>query len=517
MSALTANTIADLPRYQARIRPHALAMTCHERRTTYGQLDLRASQVANGLLQAGAQPGARVAYLGKNSEVHFEILLGAAKARCTMVPLNWRLAAPEVEFIIKDCQPDLIVIEPDFASQMGSLGIKPWTLIVDGPPGLEYRRWRDRQSGSDPALPTDAEDCIVIMYTSGTTGLPKGVELSDRNLMSHLSFLESGAFGPWSEEDIQLICLPLFHIGGTDSGLWSLYTGAMSLLLTDANTASIIDAFARYRVSIAGFVPTIMRAVLADPGVGKLDFSCLKLISYGGSPISPELMVQARETFGCRFQQLFGMTETTGGVSILSDEDHRSDDTGRRLRSCGRALPRAEIRIVDAEGREQSTGVAGEIAVRGPTVTKGYWHRPEETRGALRDGWYYTGDVGTLDADGYLFIHDRIKDMIVSGGENVYPTEVENAISQSEVVRESAVIGVPDARWGEAVKAFVVLRPGHSVSEADLLAFLRTCIAGYKCPKSIEFVASLPRNAAGKILRRELRSRYWDVGKSQVN
>jgi len=165
------------------------------------------------------------------------------------------------------------------------------------------------------------------MYTSGTTGLPKGVELSDRNLMSHLSFLDSGAFGPWSEEDIQLICLPLFHIGGTDSGLWSLYTGAMSLLLTDANTGSIIDAFARYRVSIAGFVPTIMRAILADPGVGKLDFSSLKLISYGGSPISPELMVQARETFGCRFQQLFGMTETTGGVSILSDEDHRGDDT----------------------------------------------------------------------------------------------------------------------------------------------------------------------------------------------
>jgi acyl-CoA synthetase (AMP-forming)/AMP-acid ligase II len=516
MSASTVKAVADLARHQARVRPRALAMRCHERRTSYGQLDLRASQVANGLLRSGAQPGARIAYLGKNSEVHFELLLGAAKARCIMVPINWRLAAPEVEFILKDCQPDLVVVEPDFASLVRSLVIKPRTLIVDGPPELEYRSWRDRQNGKDPALPNDGEDGVVIMYTSGTTGLPKGVELSDHNLMSHLSFLDSGAFGPWSEEDIQLICLPLFHIGGTDSGLWSLYTGGMSLLLTDANTASIIDAFACHRVSIAGFVPTIMRALLVDPDVDKLDFSNLKLISYGGSPISPELMGRARETFGCRFQQLFGMTETTGGVSILTDEDHRGDNASR-LRSCGRALPQAEIRIVDVDGREQAAGVAGEIVVRGPTVTKGYWRRPEETRSALRDGWYHTGDVGTVDADGYLFIHDRIKDMIVSGGENVYPTEVENAIAQCEAVAESAVIGIPDARWGEAVKAFVVVRPGHAVSESELLAFLHTRIAGYKCPKSIEFVASLPRNAAGKILRRELRSRYWGTGKSQVN
>jgi acyl-CoA synthetase (AMP-forming)/AMP-acid ligase II len=509
-------TIADIARHQARMRPQALAMTCRERRTSYGELDLRSNQIANGLLEAGAQSGSRVAYLGRNSEVHFELLFGAAKARCTMVPLNWRLAAPEVEFILKDCQPELIVIEPDFEPLVRSLAIHPWTLIVDGAPELEYRSWRDRLSGKDPALRNESEDSVVIMYTSGTTGLPKGVELTDHNLMSHLSFIDCGAFGAWSEEDIQLICLPLFHIGGTDSGLWSLYTGGMSLLLTDANTATIIDAFARHRVSIAGFVPTIMRAVLADPAVDKLDFSQLKLISYGGSPISPELMVRARETFGCRFQQLFGMTETTGGVSILTDEEHRGDNTSR-LRSCGRALPRAEIRIVAADGREQSAGVAGEILVRGPTVTKGYWQRLEETRTVLRDGWYHTGDVGTIDADGYLFIHDRIKDMIVTGGENVYPTEVENAIAQCEAVAESAVIGIPDARWGEAVKAFVVLRPGHTVSEADLLAFLRTRIAGYKRPKSIEFVVSLPRNAAGKILRRELRSRYWDPGKSQVN
>jgi acyl-CoA synthetase (AMP-forming)/AMP-acid ligase II len=296
MNAIT--TIADVTRHQARVRPQAVAMTCRERRISYGELELRANQVANGLLEAGAKPGGRVAYLGRNSEVHFELLVGATTARCIMVPLNWRLAAPEVEFILQDCQPDLIVIEPDFEPLVRSLAIRPRTFIVDGAPELDYRSWRDRQSGKDPALRNESEDSVVIMYTSGTTGLPKGVELTDHNLMSHLSFIDSGAFGAWSEEDIQLICLPLFHIGGTDSGLWSLYTGGMSLLLTDANTATIIDAFAHHRVSIAGFVPTIMRAVLADPAVSKLDFSRLKLISYGGSPISPELMVRARDIFG---------------------------------------------------------------------------------------------------------------------------------------------------------------------------------------------------------------------------
>jgi len=334
--------------------------------------------------------------------------------------------------------------------------------------------------------------------------------------MSHLRFLEAGAFGPWTAQDIQLVCLPTFHIGGTDSGLWSFYTGSTVLLLTDANTDTVVDAFARHRVTVAGFVPTIMRAVLADPGTARLDFSTLKLVSYGGSPISPELMVQARAVFGCRFQQLFGMTETTGGVSILTDEDHCKAD-GNLLRSCGRSLPLVEIRIVDEEGRERPRGTAGEIAVRGSVVTRGYWQRPDETAKALREGWFHTGDVGTMDAAGYLYIHDRIKDMIVSGGENVYPTEVENALALHDAVAECAVIGVPDSRWGEAVKAFVVLREGRDVSERALLAFARTRIAAYKCPKSIELVAGLPRNAAGKLLRRELRKAFWGDAKRQVS
>ena len=511
------NTLDELPRRHARDRPDGIAVICREHPLTYRELDRRASQVANGLISWGTVPGARVAYLGRNSESYFEVLLGAVRARCALVPLNWRLATPEVDSILRDARPDLIVAEPEFLPVLAALESRPRTLVAGGAGAVDdYAAWRGQQADADPQLTQSADDTVLIMYTSGTTGLPKGVQLSNRNLMSHLRFLEAGAFGPWTAQDIQLVCLPTFHIGGTDSGLWSFYTGSTVLLLTDANTDTVVDAFARHRVTVAGFVPTIMRAVLADPGTARLDFSTLKLVSYGGSPISPELMVQARAVFGCRFQQLFGMTETTGGVSILTDEDHCKAD-GNLLRSCGRSLPLVEIRIVDEEGRERPRGTAGEIAVRGSVVTRGYWQRPDETAKALREGWFHTGDVGTMDAAGYLYIHDRIKDMIVSGGENVYPTEVENALALHDAVAECAVIGVPDSRWGEAVKAFVVLREGRDVSERALLAFARTRIAAYKCPKSIELVAGLPRNAAGKLLRRELRKAFWGDAKRQVS
>jgi len=515
VKAASAN-VAELVRRQARERPDALAIICRECRLTYQQLDRRASQVANGLRRGGAAAGARIAYLGRNSASYFEVLLGSAKARCALVPLNWRLAAPEIHFILRDARPDLVFADPEFLPALASASARPRTLVTGDAGGTDdYGTWRSQQTDADPLLPASADDVALIMYTSGTTGLPKGAQLSHRNLMSHLHFVGTGAFGTWTPEDLQLICLPTFHIGGTDSGLWSFYSGSAVLLLTDANTATIVEAFARHRVTVAGFVPTIMRAVLADPATPSLDFSALRLISYGGSPISPELMEQARRVFDCRLQQLFGMTETTGGVCILTDEDHCNPDRNL-LRSCGRPLPGVEIRIVDEKGQERSRGIAGEIAVRGPVVTVGYWQRPQETEAALCDGWFRTGDIGTMDAAGYLYIHDRIKDMIVSGGENVYPTEVENVLALHESVAECAVIGVPDPRWGEAVKAFVVLRVGREATEPELLAFARKRIAGYKCPKSIEFSASLPRNAAGKLLRRELRKPFWGDAGRQV-
>ena len=506
-----ATSVADLSRVQAGARAAADAVICQGRALSYGALDGHASRIANGLLGLSREPGARVAWLGRNSALFFELLLGAAKARWALVPLNWRLAAPEIEFVLRDVAPALLVVEPEFLPVLAGIDGLPPVLTIDGAEA-DFAGWRDAQGLADPMLAGHCDDIAVVMYTSGTTGLPKGVQLSVANLMAHLHFIDSGAFGPWDEGDVQLICLPLFHIGGIDSGLWSFYTGGTVLLLRDANMPTLVAAFRDHPVSVAGFVPTIMKGFLDRPETASLDFSHMKLVSYGGSPISVELMERARSTFGCRFQQLFGMTECTGGVAILSDEDHLSADRNL-LRSCGKPLPTIELRIVAPDGREQPRGTAGEIVVRGPVVTRGYWRRAEQSAEVLRDGWYHTGDVGTIDANGYLFIHDRIKDMIVTGGENVYPTEVENALMLHDGVLEVAVIGVPDERWGEAVKALVVPAERCVVDEATLIAFARTRLAGFKCPKSIDFVASLPRNASGKILRRDVRKPYWGEGR----
>jgi acyl-CoA synthetase (AMP-forming)/AMP-acid ligase II len=508
---MKARSIADLSRVGARHHPDQPAVLCQGRALTYAELDLRASQVANGLRVQSPEPGRRIAYLGRNSEIFFELLLGAAKARWAMIPLNWRLAAPEIDFIVGDAAPDILVVEPEFLGVAGQLSSAPLLLPVHDRLG-GYAHWRDAQPSVDPMAEGRPDDNVVVMYTSGTTGLPKGAQLSDANLMAHLHYIDAGAFGAWAPGDIQLICLPIFHIGGTDSGLWSFYTGGTVLLLTDANVPTLLGAFRDHRVAVAGFVPTIMKTLLDRPEIADIDFSAMKLVSYGGSPISVELMQQARSVFGCRFQQLFGMTETTGGVAILRDEDHLSPDR-TLLKSCGKPLPTIELKVVDGEGREVPAGVAGEVVVRGPVVTKGYWRREEQSAEALRGGWYHSGDVGTLDERGYLFIHDRIKDMVVSGGENVYPTEVENALILHAAVAEVAVIGVPDPKWGEAVKAFVVPVAGEQVGEAELIAFARTRLAGYKCPKSVDLVEALPRNASGKVLRRELRKLYWGEGR----
>ncbi len=507
-------TIADLTRGPGRTSPAHPAIICEGETLSYGELDARASRVANGLQAMGSGPGARVCFLARNSAAFAEVMQGAAKARCILVPLNWRLAGPEIEFITSDCSPVLIVVEPEFEEIARALSCAAKILVIGAGNEGDFAAWRDAQAGTDPMLAGGRDDVALIMYTSGTTGLPKGVQLMHRNLLAHLAFIDAGAFGHWVPDDLQLICLPLFHVGGTDSLLWSFYTGSQVLLLRDAAAQTIVDAFRAHRVTIAGFVPTIMAMVLDHPDTAGLDFSALRLVSYGGSPISPELLQQAYATFGCRFQQLFGMTEATGGVVMLADEDHRGDPA--LLKACGRPLPTTQLKVVDSDGHALQAGEVGEIAVRSPTMMKGYWQRPEETAKAFRDGWYLTGDAGNFDAQGYLYIRDRIKDMVVSGGENIYPTEVEIALRRHPDVAEVAVIGVPDPKWGEAVKAVVVRQPGSALDDVGLIAFARTYLAGFKCPKSVDFVAELPKNAAGKVLRRELRKQYWSGNERQV-
>jgi acyl-CoA synthetase (AMP-forming)/AMP-acid ligase II len=286
--------------------------------------------------------------------------------------------------------------------------------------------------------------------------------------------------------------------------------------LREAAPAEILRLIPSERVTIAAVVPALLRFMLQTPGSHEVDFTSLRHITYGASPIAEDLLREALTTFKCDFAQAYGLTETTGMVAVLPPRDHASA-VNHRLRSCGRPLSNVVVKIVGYDGVELRPGEVGEVVVRSPLTMKGYWKQAEATASAIRDGWLHTGDAGYMDADGYLYIHDRVKDMIVSGGENVYPAEVENVLSGHPAVADVAVIGVPDARWGEAVKAVVVLRPMRPATESELIAYCRDRIAHYKAPKSVDFIEALPRNPSGKVLKRVLRAPYWAGYERQVN
>ncbi|MEJ5221964.1 MAG: fatty acid--CoA ligase [Tepidiforma sp.] len=523
---MTANidiaSFADITRVHAAERPNAVALVYQDRETTYRELDERASRVANGLIAAGLQPQARIAYLDKNSDRFFEVLFGAAKANDVMVAVNWRLAPPEVAYVINDAMAEVVFVGQDFfpviEKVLPELRTVKKVIAIDAPhDGWDYYPdWRDAQPAEDPRVPVAEDDVAIQMYTSGTTGHPKGAQLTNGNFFALLPGA-TREWGPrWSTDDVNLVCMPLFHIAGSGWGIVGLYAGAKDIILRDVIPPEILKVIPQYGVTRALFVPAVLLFLLQTPGVQETDFSTLKFIAYGASPIPLDLLRNSIATFKCDFAQLYGLTETTGAVTYLPPEDH--DPNGnRRMRSCGRPIAGVEIRVVDAEGNDVPVGQVGEIICRTKQVMKGYWNLPEETAKSIRDGWFYTGDAGYLDEDGYLYIHDRVKDMIVSGGENVYPAEVESALFGHPAVADVAVIGVPDEKWGEAVKAIVVKKPGAEVTPEELIAFARERIAGYKVPKSIDFAEALPRNPSGKILKRELRAPYWQGRERQVN
>jgi acyl-CoA synthetase (AMP-forming)/AMP-acid ligase II len=514
-------TLADIVRDHARARPRAPALAMDEAILTYEDLDRRANRVANGLVAAGVQPGARIALLAKNGLEFFELLFGAIKAGAVLVPVNFRLAPPEVAYVVNDAQAALFFVGRDFhelAAQIrGELQTVRTLYAVDGGhAGWEsYATWRDRHGALEPGRALAADDIAVQMYTSGTTGRPKGAQLTHANFMQLLP-RAIGGWGHWRASDSNLVCMPLFHIAGSGWGLVGLYAGACNVVLREVDPKAILSAIARHRVTKALFVPAVILFLLQQPDCAQTDFSSLELVVYGASPIPLELLQRALQTFGCAFAQVYGLTETTGAITYLPPEDHRAD-RAERMKSCGRPHGGIELRIVDPSGRTQPPRVIGEVVCRSAQIMKGYWNLPKATASCIREGWFHTGDAGYLDEDGYLYIYDRVKDMIVTGGENVYPAEVEGALFGHPAVADVAVIGVPDEKWGEAVKAVVVKKPGTEVTEAELIAFARSRIGGYKLPKSVDFVASLPRNPSGKLLKRELRKPYWEGRERQVN
>jgi acyl-CoA synthetase (AMP-forming)/AMP-acid ligase II len=498
-------------------RPDAPALSEEDRRLSYAMLEERTAQVATLLAARGLNKGDRIVWIGKNSDLYFTLFYGAARLGVVMAPIGWRLAPPEWAFIINDTKARMVFTGPGFEDVANVLA--PQTPDVEQYfTAAETRRMID-ETARGAFTPAGPDDAILQLYTSGTTGNPKGVPLTNRNLFAlrKQANAQDLAYTKWDDDEVILVAMPCAHIGGTGLGIMALAAGLPGRILAEFTPDGFFDAVEQEGVTRLFIVPAALNILLQHPRCPTVDFTALKYVLYGAAPIPLELLRQCIKMFGAQFIQAYGMTETTGTIVMLPPEDH--DPNGNeRMRSAGKALPGVELKIVDEAGNEMPTGEVGEVITRSSNNMTGYWNLPDASAKTIDgDGWVRTGDAGYMDADGYLYIHDRVKDMIISGGENVYPAEVESAIYGHPDVLEVAVIGVPDPKWGEAVKACCVAKPGATIDPESIISWSRERIAGFKVPKSIDVIDALPRNASGKILRKDLRAPYWAGYDRQVN
>ncbi len=516
-------TLADIVRGHARERGDSPMITYGERRITYAEMDARSNQVARGLLAEGVQPQEHVAFLDKNGPEYFEALFGGGKVNAINVAVNWRLAPREMAYIINDAQAKVLFVGPDFLTHLDEIegdlrGVSKIIVIGAHPRHESYDAWVARHPADDPAVPTTPSDVAMQLYTSGTTGMPKGAMLTNRNLGALVPYVSP----MWSLDatSVNVVAMPLFHIGGSGWALCGMWNGCHSLLFRDFIPQEVLAAIQQHRVTNALFVPAMLQFLFAMPGAADGDYSSIRSIVYGASPITNEVLLRSMQTFRCDFIQVYGLTETTGAITQLDAADHDPEGPrARLLRSAGRPYPWVEMRVVESvTGQERPRGDVGELWTRSVQNMTGYWNRPEDTANAFTpDGWFKTGDAGYIDEEGFVFLTDRVKDMIVSGGENVYPIEVENALSEHPDIADVAVIGVPDERWGETVKAIVVRRPDTDPTAESIMACARERLARFKCPTSVDFIDVLPRNPSGKILKRELREPYWQGRERRIN
>jgi len=500
-------TFANILRRNAERRADAPALTFNGRTQSFADLHAASSQSANLLLAKGVKPGGRVAILSKNRPEYFELIYAANKIGATLVCLNWRLSQREIGDILADADPALVFVDEIGAGLLPD-GFDQSDVLQFGP---AYDAQRAAQPDGDPGYDGAPEEVALILYTSGTTGLPKGVMLTNEG-MSYTRNLAQ-AWG-MSEESVNLVAMPLFHIGGCGYGSSTMLAGGNTILMADVDIPTIIDLIPRYKVTHTFMVPAVVQALLNAPEVAQADMSSLELLMYGASPMGDVLLRRAIDTFGCNFMHAYGMTESAGTVVILGPEFHDPDGPhSRLLKSCGSALPWVELRVVDpATGKDQPAGEVGELWLRTRMQMKGYWQNPKATAEAIVEGgWFRSGDAAYLDDEGHVFLFDRYKDMIISGGENIYPAEIENVLNGHPTVAQVGVIGVPHERWGETPLAVVVLKDGQTATEADLIAYTRADLAHYKCPTRVEFTDALPRNASGKLLKPELRRIYGVV------
>jgi acyl-CoA synthetase (AMP-forming)/AMP-acid ligase II len=503
--------------YWAREQPNAEFAVQGQQQMTYRQALAAANRLANAFVNAGLRVGDRVALLSKNRIEYVLLYYAASKAGVVLVPLNYRLSPPQWTAIIGDAQARMLIAGGEYVEVgetiRGDLNPVEHFVSLDptsAPGWQEYAGWVADQPSAAPDLQLDPDGELYQMYTSGTTGLPKGAVLSQRNLAVNLMQIWGAYRGQPGQRS--LVVLPLFHAATVPSVFAPLSWGGALYIMEQFNPTEMVRILSQERIGFASLVPAVLQAcLLAVPDVAKYRYEHLQMIYYGASPITEQTLRRAMQVFPCEFIQSYGLTEATQTITFLLPADHRRALSGQPelLLSAGRPVVGTELRIVDQDGNPLPNGALGEIIIRGPQLMAGYWNRPAETAATLRGGWLHTGDVGMLDGEGYLYIRDRLTDMILSGGENVYPNVVENVLARHPAVAEVAVIGVPDERWGETVKAIVVLRPGATATEADLIEFCRGQLAGFERPHSVDFIEALPRTPTGKVLKRVLRESYW--------
>jgi acyl-CoA synthetase (AMP-forming)/AMP-acid ligase II len=512
--------LTEVLRRRAGEHPDRIAYIAGDQEITYRDFDRRVDQVAVALTAAGVGHGDRVAILDKNSMEYAEQLFGAARIGAVQVPVNYRLAPAEDAFIVNNARAKVFIVGPEFVPVLDEIADRlehTRQLVVigapDGAPGegrTDYASWIAAHDASPVTAPAGTSDVFVQLYSSGTTGLPKGVMLTHDNFNAALPL--SNDLWAINDTTVLMVAMPMYHVAGCALSICTIFDGLTGVIMREPDPMAIMKAIEEHRVTHVFLVPVLLLFMQMMPEAKDIDMSSLQVLLYGASPISDDVLQGAMKLLpSTRFMQVYGLTETTGAITSLPSEDHDpSGPNPHRLRSAGIPNPGTILKIVlPGTTEEVPAGQVGEILCKSPQNMVGYWGLPDATESALLpDGYFRTGDAGYVDEDGYLYIHDRVKDMIISGGENIYPAEIENVLMSHPKVADCTVIGVPDSKWGETPKAIVVL--SEEATEQELIDYCRERLAHFKCPTSVDKVEATPRNPTGKVLKREIRAPFWE-------
>ncbi|MGZ3524222.1 MAG: fatty acid--CoA ligase [Thermodesulfobacteriota bacterium] len=512
--------------------PRKQAIVCGGKRWTYEEFYNRVNRLSHSLKGFGIKKDDKVAILHPNCHIFLEAYYAIPQIGAICVPINYRLSPREIAFILQDSESRILIADSTLKNQIEPIRKEIpiierilWTGENKVNPSAFDLDYESALAAADasplPEPPTNDEDTAQIYYTSGTTGRPKGVMLSHKNCATHA--LGTIAEIHLTDRDVWIHVAPLFHLADAWATWAVTWVGGTHVLVREFDAKSVLETIQRERVTLSNLIPTMLNLMVNHPDVGKFDYSSLRVLLSGGAPIAPEVVRRIVETFKCDYIQTYGMTETSPYLTLSLLKEHlkklSNEDQLRFKSKTGREFIGIELKVVNDGGGEvkKDEKEVGEIIVKGDTVTKGYWKLPEETKKSIKGGWLYTGDMAVIDQEGYVTIVDRKKDMILTGGENVYSTEVENILYMHPAILECAVVGVPDRKWGEAVKGIVVLKLGRTATEQEIIQFCKERIAHYKAPKSIDFIEALPRTGSGKIQKKGLRDKYWEGYEKKVH